>query len=478
MPQIEKETGVKIRFLVAIRRIPLTIIKDNLTNQNYLRENLNVLKAVSKSPYVVGSDFIGEEINDISELSPVIKEIVQYVAKEDNGYTIRIHAGENDSLRDNVKKSIQCIKDGLEPGQKMPRFRLGHGLYTEDLDTEEGKKLIEEMKETGAVLEFQLTSNVRLNNLSKLEKHPLKRYLENDIKCVQGTDGFGFYGTDTIDEQLAMQNLLGLTNEDFMKMRRVEDEIIEHQEKYFKEKSKKFKEFLNGRTIREAILQLEDEIEEESKSNKMKLRLNNNILSEIALKDKIVKLPTDKMPIIIAGGSFNARNRDTKVEKNGKELLKKLMQNVDSDKVYFVIGHQMKGYEKEILDIEKEINKKFEVDAIIPKTISEEVKERLLDKRLNGVCISTESDEFGIYKSFNYEIFERRTSIVIAFDGNSPVSNLVQEAKNGKGKSRIYVNSANESLKEKANLLEGYVVPFSINDDIVEKILEENPEIR
>ena len=334
------------------------------------------------------------------------------------------------------------------------------------------------MKETGAVLEFQLTSNVRLNNLSKLEKHPLKRYLENDIKCVQGTDGFGFYGTDTIDEQLAMQNLLGLTNEDFMKMRKVEDEIIEHQEKYFKEKSKKFKEFLNGRTIREAILQLEDEIEEESKSNKMKLRLNNNILSEIALKDKIVKLPTDKMPIIIAGGSFNARNRDTKVEKKGKELLKKLMQNVDSDKVYFVIGHQMKGYEKEILDIEKEINKKFEVDAIIPKTISEEVKERLLDKRLNGVCISTESDEFGIYKSFNYEIFERRTSIVIAFDGNSPVSNLVQEAKNGKGKSRIYVNSANESLKEKANLLEGYVVPFSINDDIVERILEENPEIR
>ena len=60
------------------------------------------------------------------------------------------------------------------------------------------KKLIEEMKETGAVLEFQLTSNVRLNNLSKLEKHPLKRYLENDIKCVQGTDGFGFYGTDDI----------------------------------------------------------------------------------------------------------------------------------------------------------------------------------------------------------------------------------------------------------------------------------------
>ena len=478
MPEIEKETGVKIRFLVGIRRIPLTIIRDNVTSANYLRENLNVLKAVSKSPYVVGSDFIGEEINDISELSPVIKEIVQYAVKEDNGYTIRIHAGENDSLRDNVKKSIQCIKESLEPGQKMPRFRLGHGLYTEDLDTEEGKKLIQEMKETGAVLEFQLTSNVRLNNLSLLEKHPLKRYLENNIKCIQGTDGCGFYGTDTIDEQLALQNLLGLTNEEFMKMRKVEDEIMEYQDHYFEEKSKKFKEFLNGRTIREAILQLEDEIEEASKSNKMKLRLNNNMLSEIALKDKIVQLPTDKMPIIIAGGSFNAKNRDTVVDEKGINILRELMQKADNKKVYFVIGHQMKAYEMAIMELEDELNKKFEVDAIIPKTIPEDVKGRLLDSRLNGVCISTESDEFGIYKSFNYEIFERRTSIVIAFDGNSPVSNLVQEAKNGKGRSKIYVNEDNENLKEKADLLEGYVVPFNVNDKIVERILEDNPEIR
>ena len=72
MPKIEKETGVSIRFLAAIRRIPLTIIKDQKTSETYLRENLDVLKAVAKSPYVVGSDFIGEEINDISELSPVI----------------------------------------------------------------------------------------------------------------------------------------------------------------------------------------------------------------------------------------------------------------------------------------------------------------------------------------------------------------------------------------------------------------------
>ena len=44
MPLIEQETGVKLRFLVAIRRIPLTIVNDTNNYTDYLRENLNVLK--------------------------------------------------------------------------------------------------------------------------------------------------------------------------------------------------------------------------------------------------------------------------------------------------------------------------------------------------------------------------------------------------------------------------------------------------
>ena len=481
MPQIEKETGVKIRFLVAIRRIPLTIIKDAKINSNYLRENLNVLKAVSKSPYVVGSDFIGEEINDISELKPAIEEIVQYVCNEDNGYTVRIHAGENDSLRDNVKKSIECVKQSLKPGQKMPRVRIGHGLYTTKLDSEKGRKLMQEIKDSGAVLEFQLTSNVRLNNLTTLKNHPIKKYLENGIKCVQGTDGCGFYGTDTVDEQLAIQNLLGLSNEDFLKMRKVEDEIIEHENKYFEEKSKKFNEFLAGRTIREAILDLEEKIEEENKNNTIELRVNHNIEAESILDYKIKELPLDRIPIIIAGGSFNAKNRETKVTEEGLKILEDLIKKIDNKKVYFVVGHKVEGYEKAIIDISNKLNKDFEIYAIVPKMISKEVGEKLLNDNINGVRISTENEEFGIYKSFNYEIFERRNSIVIAFDGNSPVSNLVQEAKNGKGKSKIYVNKDNYNLRVKARSLQGYVNTFNLvcndNNRIVNKILEDNPEI-
>ena len=477
MPKIEEETGVKIRLLVAIRRIPLTIIKDQKTSSNYLRENIDVLKAIAKSPYVAGSDFIGEEINDISELQPAITEIVRYVVEQDPNFTIRIHAGENDSLRENVEKSIDCIINSLKPGEKIPNFRLGHGLYTQDLNSEKGEALIKKMQKTGAVLEFQLTSNVRLNNLTNLENHPLKTYLKNNIKCVQGTDGCGFYGTDTIDEQLALQNLLNLNDKDFEAMRKVEEEIIQRNEKYFIEKSKKFQEFLNGRTIEEAILQEEQKNEEESKNKKMNLRLRIGVESEEVLKEKIAELPTDKIPIIIAGGSFNAQGRETVLTEEGKAILTELIKRVNNEKAYFVIGHKMQGYEKAIIDISKKLDKKFEIDAIIPKMITEEVEQNLKNENLNAIRISTENEESGIYKSFNYEIFERRSSVVVAFDGNSPVSNLVQEAKNGKGKSKIYVNEENTALREKAKSLGGYVIPFSMKENIVNKILEDNPEI-
>lgn len=72
-------------------------------------------------------------------------------------------------------------------------------------------------------------------------------------------------------------------------------------------KKQKFNEFLAGRTIREAILDLEDKIEEENKNNTIELRVNHNIEAESILDYKIKELPLDRIPIIIAGGSFNAK---------------------------------------------------------------------------------------------------------------------------------------------------------------------------
>lgn len=466
LPKIEAETGVKLRFLGSFSRTLMT--------ETQLKEGIDVLKVAAKSPYIVGSDIIGEEINDITNFKQVLKELVEYAVEQDDGFTIRVHAGENDSLRSNVEKSIKCILNSVPEGKKMPKCRLGHGLYGLDPDTKEGQDLIKVMKKNGVVLEFQLTSNVRLNNLTNLKQHPIKKYLENGVSCVQGSDGCGFYGTDCMEEQMALTNLLNLSEEDLLKMKAVEDKIIKDSEKYFKIKSKKFEEWLNGRNIKDAVLEEELKTIEQNKDRAFLVGANTDLDSEEVLKEKIVKLPQDKFPIIIAGGSFNSIGRETKLDEKGLAILKNLIEKLDDKTTYFVIGHKMQGYEKAILDLSKEMNKNFEIDAIIPKKVTKDVARNLMEKELHGVCISTEQEEMGIYKSFNYEIFERRPSAVLAFDGNSPVSNLVQEAKNGKGKAKIYINDNVEALKEKANSLDGYVTKFNLeNDEIVNKLIED-----
>ena len=82
----------------------------------------------------------------------------------------------------------------------------------------------------------------------------------------------------------------------------------------------------------------------------------------------------------------------------------------------------------------------------------------------------------GIYKSFNYEIFERRNCVLLAFDGNSSLANLIQEGRNGKGRTRIFLYPRSPMLRAKAASLEGYVTIDASAETVVEKIrqLENN----
>ena len=469
MPFIEAETGVHIRFLVAASR--------TLFTDEQLAECPAVIKAISKSPYVVGMDLIGEEINNVTEFTDIIEEIVKYAIYEDKGFTIQLHAGETDAFKDNIEKALDCIKICVPNGERAPLFRIGHGLYVPNLDTKTGKRIIRKMQDLDVVLEFQLSSNVRLNNLTNIKDHPIKQYLKNNIKCVQGTDGCGFYGIDTIDEQIAWRNLLDLTDDDFMKMRDTEDEIIKQREQYFEEKSKKFAEFLNGRTVEQALYEEQENNLKQIEAEDIKKRHTNSFKSYDIFKEQITELPKDKTPIVIAGGSFNSKGRITTLTENARKELKELLEKIDNKNTYILIGHRMQGYEKAVLDISKEIDKKFDIKVVVPKYVSEEVRDKLENADINGIYVSPEPSELGIYKSFNYEIFERRNSVVVAFDGNSPVANLIQEAKNGKGKAKIYLNSNVDTLKTKAESLEGYVKMFGDKESLAEEFMQDNPDI-
>lgn len=452
MPKIYRETGVMIRFLAALRRIPLTIVKDRVTPEDYLRRNLIALSAVAPDPYVAGCDFVGEEINDIITLKPVFREIVKIAAK-DPTFVIRVHAGENDSQKENIAHSIACVRDNLAPGQMMPRMRLGHGLYMHSLKSRKGQEVLEQLRRYGIVLEFQLSSNVRLNNLNSLDNHPLRQYLREGIACVQGTDGAALYGTNPIDEQLALEKLLGLTDEEESQMKHAETEVIRQSREAYSAKKRKFEEMLGGRDMEEVLLARMEQAEE---SEGITLHRSHRLDATSELKDQIRELPWDRTPVVLMGGSFNTEKRTTHITREGTEFIDRLLDELDPDEVFFAVGDRVSGYEKYLIDHN---TRNFRIFAFVPSLITRAQEKKLKDAGV-FIRVSTESESMGLYKSFNYEIFERRPSVVIGLDGNSAGANLMQEAKNGKGKAAICIWSRCAALREKAASLEGYVQFF------------------
>ncbi len=464
MPKVTRETGVLLRFLAAIRRTPLTIVRDSVTPSGYLAENLRVLRAVAADPFVAGSDIVGEEINDILEMRSVIRELVS-IAGETPGFVLRIHAGENDSLRDNVSNSIRCVREALAPGQPMPHMRIGHGLYTCNLQSPRGRKLIRELREQRVVLEFQITSNVRLNNLSDLTHHPLKQYLREGIRCVQGTDGGALYGTNSIDEELSLEKLLGLSHEELCQMRAAEAEIERESLAAFAEKSERFERLCAGEAP-EAYLRRR--IAEAAPVQAELFTPGERLDAVRELAGQICPLPQGKTPVVLAGGSFNSDRHETRLRAQDCRIIDALLRAGDPEKMFFVIGHRLCGYERYLM---RENRGRFRIFALVPSTLSRAECDRL---RRSGAAVlpSVEPSGNGLYKSFGYEIFRRRDSVLLAFDGNSPAANLVQEAKNSPGRCAIFVNGASRPLRAKARSLQGYVRCLDEESDPVGEILK------
>ena len=200
----------------------------------------------------------------------------------------------------------------------------------------------------------------------------------------------------------------------------------------------------------------------------MEYSLTNAERGDRVFKDKVLELPWDKYPIVVAGGSFTSGKTSVKVSDSDKELLQALLDQLDPEKVFFVVGHRLTGHEKYLV----EHNPGFDIYSIVPSLLEPKQLKKLCKANLAGIRISTESQEMGIYKSFNYEIFERRNCALFAFDGNSSIANLVQEARNGKGRTWIFVHPKSAMLKAKAKSLDGYVTINATPEEAVRKIGE------
>ena len=318
------------------------------------------------------------------------------------------------------------------------------------------------MRRCGVVLEFQITSNVRLNNLSQLEHHPLRQYLKAGVLCVQGTDGGALYGTNSIDEELSLEKLLGLTHGELLAMRRAEDAVLEQSRRVFDEKREAFYRACPG----DAEQYYRAKLERKAPLPKALWQGSGKLDAEEGLKGRIAPLPENRFPIVVAGGSFNNSQHRTPLRAEDRAFIDALLHRLDGDKYYFVVGHTLSGPEGYLA---RQAKGRFPVFAIVPSQITRAERARLLAAGV-GVRVSIESSGMGLYKSFAYEIFKRMPSALLAFDGNFAALNLIQEARNGRKKCRIYIHPKSRGLAVKARLLEGYVRPLEDAEAIAEEL--------
>ena len=252
-------------------------------------------------------------------------------------------------------------------------------------------------------------------------------------------------------------------------MKSAEDAIMSRQSENFLQKSRVFAAGLGGRTVLEYYTHALAHHEGDIPDVQFEIRKQP---SYPVFREKITELPWNKYPIIIAGGSFSTGKTASKVTDSDRILLQTLLDTLDPEKVFFVVGHKLLGQEKYLV----QQNRRFDVYSIIPSLMTRRQLQKLSAANLTGIRVSTESQEMGIYKSFNYEIFERRNCVLLAFDGNSSLANLIQEGRNGKGRTRIFLYPRSPMLRAKATSLEGYVTIDASAETVVEKIrqLENN----
>ncbi len=207
LPAIEAETGVRMRFLAGLRR---TESPENL------QQLVDIVKVVaSRSPYVVGVDFMGHEVNSTRAFSAALKSIAAFKENQRPDFQIRVHAGENARYAENVIAAIE-----------LGATRIGHGLRGVD------DRVFQKAKQRGVIMELNLSSNATLNNLIGVnlsEEVIISRYLTNGVRVTLGSDGSGVYqGGGKLESYAAL--MCGLTEDQLSEIDRSDARYIEDQQ--------------------------------------------------------------------------------------------------------------------------------------------------------------------------------------------------------------------------------------------------------
>lgn len=352
LPQIEKETGVKIKFLAAMTRFD---------DVEWSLDQLEKLKLIANNPYIAGIDVVGHETNSTLDFTANIKPYMAYAQENDIPWVFRFHAGENPSHPENVREALKIAKEyGV-------RVRIGHGLYGMD---EETLKLA---KETNAIFEINATSNLSLNNVCNINGVGIVELLiKHKIPFVLGTDGVGVYQTDPVQEARILARYLSvITGNKSLEFLRISEELLladaQERERIMAVRSNTdvpTQEQLNALPKHWS----EDVIKRKENERQLVLKQFQKVAEKMGAKihstEDLDRLFEGKTPFVVSGSSKSHWEQYTEQEKAiAIQQMKDLVESLDPEKVFFVTGGTDYGVEKALHEALK--GKGFDVLGVI-----------------------------------------------------------------------------------------------------------------
>lgn len=496
LPQIEEETGVKLRFLAGIWRH---------SDKEWNLDDTDRIMRIAKSPYIVGCDFMGHETNSTLEFAEELKMLTRYASKEDPNFAIRIHAGENPMFKSNVYDALKIIYDEhakveQETGKKlkMPQVRIGHGLYGLDIKEDgqwnqlEPGAVLKLAREMGAIVEFNMSSNLALNNINSIAEVPIKRYIEEGVDVVLGTDGHGMYSTFGEQEAL-LATAAGLEAGDFEKMAETEAKIIsraierESEHPRIDDVSALYSNMTystpNGqhRYTKEV-----EQMHREAKENTSKY-LGEKIAHTGAVTDEkqIEEATKGKIPIMITGASKKAW---PKIHPKDQEYIALTMQvlanTLNPETAYVITGGTNFGAEKTMHEAVHRRNQRNENPLVLLGTFTMEAAldgEEGVEKdtithatvlELDGRKANNWMDLPDTQLSYTHE----RNGYMIALGGGPIVSDIIQRAHN-LGVDMHLMDGPLGASTDKAKALEGNGYSFKTIQELLQRLYQRNPNL-
>lgn len=497
LPQIEEETGVKLRFLAGFWRH--SDIEWNL-------DDADRLMSIAKSPYIVGCDFMGHEINSTLDFKDVLKALTRYAVTEDPEFVIRVHAGENPIFKTNVYDALKTISDEHEAVQneqgramQMPQVRIGHGLYGLDIQEDGNWNALEEgavlklAKKMGAIVEFNMSSNLALNNINDISEVPIKRYLDAGIDVVLGTDGHGMYSTFN-GQETVLAIAAGVTVADLDKMKETESKVISRA--LAREAKHPTIEDVDALyagirySTPDGEKRYTPELEKQYKQKRLSdekelIEKIKNETGSITDPEQIEADIEGKTPIMISGASKNAWENVHPNDKKKIALTMQVLADVlNPETSYIITGGTNFGVEKTMHEAVNDRNKREDKKMVLLGTFT---MEALQDKDIgiapdtitHGMIIEINGRKANNWKDLpDTQLIhtQERGGSVIAIAGGSIVSDMIQRTHNLKMDMHL-MDGPNGASTDKSKSLRGNDYSFVDVGELLTRLYSRNPEI-